>query len=212
MKIISPFKDYYDYLMGIYGVDEKVVYERVCQSNSRSNWTKTGLYKVDSHLDCYGKYEPTIYYLAICGRIYISIEHQGKFYFGIEGYKQLKGYKCVSEALDEESYLGYEKGDYWYNKFDNNGIIDQAPTDINEKDNCPVILLNRYKRREFSSQFKNVRLSDFGINQIISPHDMYIMISNFLSREKPIEDKRTNVEKIVGHGFDKKTSFRHPIK
>jgi hypothetical protein len=56
---------------------------------------------------------------------------------------------------------------------------------------------------------KNVRLSDFGLGQIVSPHDIYIAISNFISREKPVIDNRTDVQKIVGKGFDKKTSFRN---
>jgi hypothetical protein len=83
-------------------------------------------------------------------------------------------------------------------------------TDVNEKENCPVCLIdtNSFRRRALEAMVKNVRLSDFGIGQIISPNDMYIMISNFISREKVIIDNRTDIQKIVSKGFDKKTSFR----
>ena len=71
------------------------------------------------------------------------------------------------------------------------------------------IRTKRVYRSTFEIMALNVKLSDFGIGQIISPHDIYIAISNFLSREKPVIDKRTDIQKIVGKGFDKKTSFRN---
>ena len=34
MKIISKYKDYYDFLSGIYGIDEKIVLDRTVYNNS----------------------------------------------------------------------------------------------------------------------------------------------------------------------------------
>lgn len=50
MKIISNYKDYYDYLVGIYGVDQKVVYDRRFSGNPFDQSTFVG------HLFVLGKH------------------------------------------------------------------------------------------------------------------------------------------------------------
>lgn len=224
MKIISNFKDYYDYLQGVYGIDEKAVYERVCMQYSDGGtynkklrryikgevkWRKCPLH-VPSHVQFpyetdfeliagagvyvkKGKLEK--YKLAICGTIYVVWAYCGKYYIGESGKKTLED---AGVNIEERQYLFGEKES-----------IDGKKTDQNEKENCPVILLTETTEE---ARILNVRLTDFGINQMISPHDMYVMISNFITREKPVVDTRTNVQKIEGKGFDNKTSFRHPIK
>lgn len=218
MKIISNFKDYYDYLQGVYGIDEKVVYERTCKAwkgdwninkskYENLRWEKEPLHRpphVEFPYDI--DYEPSVgvsvrkpklekYKLAICGTIYVVWAYCGKYYIGEAGRKAL-----------EDSGITVEGSQYLWAK---RKTIDAIKTDQNEKENCPVILLTEQTEQ---ANILNVRLTDFGINQVISPHDMYVMISNFITREKPVVDTRTNVEKIEGKGFDKKTSFRHPIK
>ena len=216
MLIQSNFKDFYDYLQGVYGIDEKVVYERICYSsvNSKGEWQKTGLYKPQYLASEECKYEVCL--LAICGTLYHVYIINSKFYFGLnkndfkEGkYAHIlkllpkeKHKQFASDLHDNSSY--YRDGDTTKDKYN------LTPTDLNEKHNCPVLLVRGYDsyHNNFEIIAKNVKLSDFGIGQVISPHDIYIGISNFLSREKPVVDKRTDIQKIVGKGFDKKTSFR----
>src|SRR5690606_9622511 len=66
MKIISSFKDYYDYLQGIYGVDEKVVYER----------------HTDKSLNAI-MFPNNNYYLSIIigNEMYHGVYKDGKFYY-----------------------------------------------------------------------------------------------------------------------------------
>jgi hypothetical protein len=199
MKIISNFKDFYDYLQGIYGIDPKVVYERICMTqNSYSKdakWLKAGLYRPDCMT--IGNHDKVEFApIAICGRIYCVYIYNKKFYFG-DNYEALEKLKSKIQKDNRSIYFD----NLYYAKYH------LKPTDINEKENCPVCLLS-HSWSGFHASAKNVRLSDFGIGQIISPNDMYIMISNFISREKVIIDKRTDVEKLTSKGFDKKTSFR----
>ncbi len=212
MKIISNYKDYYDHLQGIYGIDEKIVYERVCKRlrfhtdkknpNGKLISENIPLYKPEHiymppHLrDSQDKKNiVTEFQLAICGKYVIGFTFKGKYYFGDEGIINLR--KETDNANIQWSIA---------NNYIHAHLSDTAN---NDKYQSPVVLL---KYDFYIENVSNVRLSDFGIPQVFSAHDIYIMLSNWLTREKAIVDNRTNTQKIVGHGFDNKTSFRHPIK
>jgi hypothetical protein len=64
MKIISKYKDYYDYLVGIYGVDEKLILDRTdfVLTSKLTNKSKVTFY--------------------ICGYIIDGYYIDGKFYYG----------------------------------------------------------------------------------------------------------------------------------
>ena len=57
-------------------------------------------------------------------------------------------------------------------------------------------------------------LRDTGIPALIPPFEIYKNLEMYISSlktEKTV-DIATNDEKIINHGFDMKSSFRHPIK
>lgn len=92
MKLISNFRDYYDFLQGSYGIDPKVIYERICLTAVGDKWKKAGLYKPDYTKPEWGQPDyldrPTRTveeaWLAICGKIYCVYIHEKRFYFGHE--------------------------------------------------------------------------------------------------------------------------------
>lgn len=59
MKIIDNKKDYYDYLMGVYGIDEKIVYDR------RGSITKDYYFKSPVMQDERKAMEDTAYRMAL---------------------------------------------------------------------------------------------------------------------------------------------------
>lgn len=232
MKIISNFRDFYDYLNGVYGIDEKIVYERICSTeNAEGKWWKSGVHKAD-HLDFPTEYK--FYMLAICGVIYCVYYYNRKFYFfpkdkatkdwsfaNLNHIKSLTTKKKLSptESLIKEllskiknpsthtyttqNYKDMFVNDLYYLKYN------LEKTDINDKENCPVCLISKTgSRNELEAGVLNPKLSDYGIAQIISPNEMYLSICSFLTREKKVVDTRTDIEKLTGKGFDKKTSFR----
>ena len=77
MYVKSNYKDFYDFLQGIYGVDPKVVYERICQTKKDDKWVKSGVYK-PMHIEFPKEYR--FYMLAICGTIYCVFYYNNKFY------------------------------------------------------------------------------------------------------------------------------------
>lgn len=201
MKIISKFKDYYDFLQGIYGIDEKIIYERHCEHKHTGSdrWEKGGVYK-PLHISLKERHDgPDFLPIAVCGIIHCVYYYKGKFYFGKE-VEQLS--PLVKALFGARSSFDIPREAVYVNKYH------LTSTKLNEQENCPVLLTDHYGD-ELHAIIKNPKLADFGFASYIDPKVLYLQVSNFLSREKPIVDKRTNVEKIISHGFDKKTSFRN---
>ena len=211
MLIKSNFKDYYDYLIGQYGIDEKVVYERICSTeDSDKKWIKSGIYKPQHTL------EGTVYsfdIIAVCGIIYCCYYYRGKHYFGSDAIdyipKKIKRGIYESDIDTYSDLLRSATNEQKENlSFSTVRSIHLKETNLNEKENCPVLIL-RQSYDGLYADVKNPKLSDFDFGKILSAEECYLQISNFLSREKPIVDNRTDIQKITGKGFDKKTSFRN---
>lgn len=226
MKIISNFKDYYDFLQGEYGIDPKAVYERVCKDASGH---KISLYvpeflrprpffnneQEEQQYDEQRK-QPRLYMLAICGRIYCATEQNGVLMHGPQAWPDnidkediylhliLKKNKKLNDMLS--AYPEKLHRDlYKYHL---------RTTDLNEKHLCPVILL------EEGTEFANIlnpRLSDFQFAKVIPPKELFLMITDFLLKERPMQEKKVdpkerNKQRILAHGFDLKKSFRKDKK
>jgi len=88
MKIISKYKDYYDYLTHIYGVDEKIIFNREC---SLSNPI---LHVSESTREDYYRWGPHI--ISFCGKDYPFVLIGGEFVYDlkvIEKYLELEKYR-----------------------------------------------------------------------------------------------------------------------
>ncbi len=194
MKILSKFKDYYDYLQGIYGIDETILYNRTF---------KEPFYHLP-YLSISGyKYkQPEPYILAICSTIYIVHLYNGSFYFGDDIFRILQ---LTDNKYKHNRHYKFN-GDYFAVSITEKHKL---YTDVNIKHNCPVCLIVPATMQTKEIIIKNIRLADFGLAQILAPQYIYSLISGFLTQEKFIEHPRTDVEKIISHGFDKKTSFRN---
>ena len=241
MKIISKFKDYFHYLVGVYGEDPLIVLDsRECMNMNdvldvfypRKNHNKRitlyiGGYKIEGFLA--GNDSP--YY-----------NESGKIYWG-DKLKEIDDYNNISETYKDARIKhknDIKKGTrrYIHDKssldfyFKRNGfnmdnkvfidmncqesecifsyIIEKDINKYNEKENCPIL----YKYNTNSLQFgRYPNLSDFNLNTFISPEDIYHMVSSWISEQKTKSenkpDNRTDIEKLVGKGFDKKISFRN---
>lgn len=222
MKIISNFKDYYDFLQGTWGQDPKAVYERVCMA---PDGKKEGIHvpefmrpsepnendERNPMQHTYSGKEPRLYYLAICGTIYCIGEEKRNLYHGPQTWSSPKekddGLTWFPFKIRRQAEINHLK-----------------KTDLNEKYSCPIILThpNEWCKREDGSwgygalsDVLNPRLKDFQFAKVVPPEQMFLMLTNFLLNlnnveEKPIDPKEKNKQRIVAHGFDLKTSFRKP--
>lgn len=199
MKIISKFKDYYDHLAGIYGMDEKLVLDR-------TDYIPTKPY--------FSNYE--VVRFCICDMVVEGMCFDGKFLYG----EQL-----VSMALPDVKY----RDSRFYVIADNSKHLVKVlkvPTkhkDLelrpvfysnkteyispNDKYNCPI--LRWHKQTDDFAKFPV--LSDYQVHKVFTAQEMWIMLTEWLGREKVIPNKQTDKEKILSNGFDLKTSFRNPV-
>ena len=198
MKLISNYKDYYDFIQGLHGIDPLITYERHFQSiNSVHNSVKGKWEKISlnhqpklNHLDTY--------FFAICGQLYFVANINEAFYFGNDAYielKKIKGDVTSIRMLFDTDLRHFERLSKRH----------LEATSINDNENCPILIINSKNQ----AIVKNPRLSDFNFHKIIDPQTLFISIAQFLTRQAVIEDKRSDVEKLQAFGFDKITSFRN---
>jgi hypothetical protein len=199
MKILSNFKDYYDFIAGIYGIDDTIVYERHHQTvkhgcynwdkkeYENKNWEKV---PISGFSDSSMGLKTSL--IALCDKTYFVAKYKGKFYFG-----------------EDAKFILNEISDKWVkSRFKKEMSYHSQDTNINETEKCPILLIDN-NGSEIRPIAKNIRLSDFGFGSFIEPLTIFTSISEFLTKEKPFVDNRTNIEKLQSFGFDKVTSFRN---
>ncbi len=189
MFIVSKFKDYYDFLQGVYGVDEKLILDR---TNFVSN--------ISLHYDVI-----TLFIGEYKIQGYIK---EGKIYWGKE----------IEQFSSEDRWrgiLGNDNEDCYYIKTEKSRDIrilkaplflgDKCPT---WKKDCPILL--EWVKDDY---IKNPILSELNIQKVFPAHDIWLILTDWLSKritkrepDIPIGDDKT---RILSAGFDLKQSFRH---
>lgn len=186
MKIQSKYKDYYDYLQGIYGIDDKLFLDR-------SKGSTMNKMEIDNLKNGDGVQ------LAIMGLLFTMIYYNGKWYTKKGLYNIGKEFKYNKAFIDvevnEKTGLPKEFKD-----------VEFVLTDLNYKYDCPIIRV-KYNWSGEINLFP--RLADYNFGTVIPPEDIWINLYNWLSRVKEEPNIQTDKEKIVSHGFDLKTSFRN---
>lgn len=189
MKIISKYKDYYDYYVSKYGVDDLAVLDR-----------REGkvLFIKDVEPPTYN----TILTFAICGQLYdVVVNSAGKIFHG-EEIKTLKSQSTYNPG--KESFyieVGYRR---------NRRVWTQSrKTNLNDLHNCPILLLDHIK----DTITKFPRLENFEFYRMIKPEDMWVTLYQWLmnknTEQENISTEQTDKEKIIAKGFHIKKSFRH---
>lgn len=216
MKIISKYKDYYDYLQGIYGIDEKLVLDR-------TDFTPLK----------YQPYENTVVRFWICGFLVEGLFDGKRFLYGDE-LKELASNDKKQGRGAFSYYINQHMHDtdfFWYlslppirawTKIAKFPIpFHQIPKDRdipfreikkeecpNDTLNCPILIQNRFN----ANYEKFPILAEYSLYKVFSAHKLWILLTEWLGREKIIPNNQTDSEKVISNGFDLKTSFRHPVK
>lgn len=221
MKIISTYKDYYDYLSGIWGEDPLIVLDRRGFSNpffSKEETKKLEFYIAGYKVDGFLK-NGHIYFGEDLNQFDIqSFETKERIfkYWNID-YKKCYGNCNINDIVIIT--VDYKVGTY--SRINHDILSKKVIPDIynlNEKYNCPIFLSGRHRYTPGSSKFEDMAfpypiLKDLNLSSILPPEDIYKKLSNWISLQKTKSessvDNRTNNQKIEGKGFDTKTSFRN---
>lgn len=210
MKVISKYKEFYDYLQGIWGVDEKLVLDR-------TTFTKIA---PDMFLN------NSAYSIHLCGWQYDFYYNHGKFYY-FDEVKALfpkqaaKRYYSVLDKEREGKGLYFPTPEKWLHSdwiytqrvpSKANRILDHPcliEYNRNALGNSMVINNWNHGRQGTFYPFPILKTIDF--HKAIKAEEIWLLLSDWLSKKRDVlvEDKQTDKQKIVGKGFDLIKSFRH---
>ncbi|MBR4774940.1 MAG: hypothetical protein IK008_02445 [Bacteroidales bacterium] len=224
MKIIDNKKDYYDYLSGVYGIDNLVVYDRRGSSVLSSSlemayyfrqtalpWDHTLSNKHYWELKSLGKR----YYAKKMKHKYRKTWKEGDVYHFILEVGRIH-YRFEVERWLDEGNLGNIHVTYT--------LLDTIK-DVQERySDAPMCIIpcrvdswqwsedQKWKElaNSMANRVTNPILDGTFITKVIPPTDIWDALYEYISslRDKPITDSRSDVQKLESAGFDRKTSFR----
>lgn len=201
MKILSKYKDYYDYLVGTYGEDPRLILDR----RDRESYLLPGIGKITLYIAGYIA-EGLI--LANGNIIYGNSLKS----FIVDKTKQRHWWircswlsKSNKRNYEKSYHIKYENHEDWYYL---EPIKDLENT--NTIHNCPILLKTPY------GIYKYPKLATLKIPTLIKAETIYKWLTEWLSnqiteKEKQIKDIPDSI-KIINKGFDIKKSFRPNIK
>lgn len=195
MRIISKFKDYYDHISHIYGIDDRVIYTRTPFPDGTKLDTE-GIRRIATYGSNVGVSHR---WISVCA----------KYYLIREDHLKQKRELITEQHPDYPKYVerrfGLSKN--WLNH-DESPELMRMSKDLN----APVFAIG-----PFGLVLEIPKLGELGFSKIIPPEQMYQGIEYFLSSK--IKDSpditpapkppMTDKERILSHGFDAKVSFRH---
>ena len=210
MKIISKFKDYYDYIVYQYGVDNNIVLDR-------RNYRDISLF--DSSI--FNKYvcDWTHYFIIEVG--FVQYLFKQNYDYSISNKNRFSLVKKIESGVNifstqrerwckEKMHYIYEKNGINSDKFNKAEAINfYVIPNSNIRD------IKNFEKASFDDFVNYSRMWNAGIYlakmaAFIPAQEAYDNIYNYLIslKEPKIEDKMSDVDKLISKGFDKKTSFR----
>jgi hypothetical protein len=230
MKILSKYKDYYDYLQGVIGIDPLAFYERnpvdpdfthtKFSSVNYKNYMPTVIGEFgdrnvrvnsESSLSAYANRDKPVYRidLHICDVQYSFLVDQFGSYFPRWVDSEEWSDDCFDPNWPNHILDQFVKSDdsHWKFKY-RKGLHGNVSSELNQKWGIPIIM-------QIGKEFiGNPRLSDLRFNSVVDAESMYLMLTDWFlrRREGPPPAPQTDHAKIESHGMDPKTSFRPKIK
>jgi hypothetical protein len=221
MMIISPFKDYYDYLIGIYGIDEKRIYIR---NKIETTHIISDIRPCDFNLFSYDIDLFRLKYIFVNGYRYLFV-----------GEKNHPLSMSVSRwvIFDESKHIAKERYGFRYQSARikeelahlSEGYTSENIINFTKLVKQPVFSISIspqwHKKYPGKAEYETVvddnvpRLVDYGIASIIPADKIYqdldYFIGNILNDSPDLQPPVhiSDKDMIEAKGFDKKISFRH---
>lgn len=235
MRIISNFKDYYDWV--VFETDNRKIYNRTTQEvmfrrdHYKSLSKNEIFFDIDFHsmpINEYIIYQTHtmsgmhLILLHVCNNIYVGFDNS--FHKNYNGYdfpawefSKIHADDVKTLERDKKKHPWYYERSMWNKRrwdgktlgllMDGNKTNPQPmQSKVNKIFNCPIVL---QKQNRFTI---NPSLSDLGF-KLVAPERMYQDIYNFIEYKEPIMPNNPNdMARYEAKGFDKKSSFRPKIK
>ena len=236
MRILSPYKDYYDYVVSqpdnkkVFVRDTKEVVfdeESLKKSPEKKFLSPLSLNKLStretrSYFSIFeGGY---ISVLAYCDKLCYFLQYNNLIYWNYEDIPEevIKKITPRKSRWSKWDDLHYEKWYWGRNPLDDmvhykklGWVLDRKTkepikTDLNKIFNTPLIYLNGGNHH---NMILNPKLSELGFNKVLSPTETYQDIYNWIPYNEPeVPKSPDDMNRYEAKGFDKKTSFRPNMK
>jgi hypothetical protein len=235
MKIISGFKDYYDFVSYIYGGgDPKLVYLRTKVADSKEPGNNALTYQIDgSNVPPFPIFKEKnmpwqFKWCVLNGKFYLLVKRAkfqddfGNWHFdfdkGYNGYTLLtKSHPCTQKLRP------WNSGPYYSKQFDVKdvmGISEQWGTKLAKIVGAPAFTISYLSRFNPNTYVDSIipNLGELGFGSLFSPEKLYQEIAMFLGnviRESPDANPPASIsdkDRLKQRGFDPVTSFRGKVK
>jgi hypothetical protein len=214
MRIISNFHDYYDGVMK-YGVDHLNIYKRKEKVISIPfENTKTAEYKkYFTFFELLDTPNPYRFYIGTPGNNlkYSFILFAGELYPVISFFSN-HYYSYIDLMTNEKIHKFCEERELkYFKKFFDVKEIEEKIIDYQIKVKSPIVIFNQvYFRCDGHKLTLNGKLKDYSFFKVVDPFQAYQKIEMFTTNHlidiMPVKEI-ADIDKVVKHGFDKK-SFR----
>lgn len=227
MNIISKYKEYYDYIQSFYGIDKDIILDR------RKTWE--GSYVTDGgSWFLRSKNHHCHYYVIEIGtnQYVIKVTYKTNENCNVNDniYRPdnymfiLDKVELIHTFISEKQLIDIQingKSDEWfyshYNRQRKEDITTNSPTNVYGIDDDIFKFVKGDKIRLNDIVYYSYRMNNDEyvkldkVAGLIPAQEAYDAIYNFLinKKEPNVVDSRTDVQKLEGAGFDKKTSFRN---
>lgn len=189
MILLRKRTDYYDYLIGIYGRDEKKVYDR-----------KLDLTSDEVDFDNINRWRNTnIFDLYVCNRIY-RVEQVKKGVWELHKFhKNNTDYLGRRRHYRESQVSGLDDFEYY---------IPRPPEALTDS---PIAIRGTYHNENRLEGVTPI-LASFGIPSVLDAVELYSEVDMYISNRMTLSEVRSeqsDKNKLLSKGFDDKISFRH---
>lgn len=189
MILLRKRTDYYDYLIGIYGRDEKKVYDR-----------KLDLTSDEIYFEDVSKWRNTnIFDLYVCNRMY-RVEQVKKGVWELHKFHKVNtDYAGQRRHYRESQVSGLNDFEYY------------IPRPSRMMSDSPICIKGTFHRQDNLEGFTPI-LSTFGIPSVLDAVELYSEVDMYISNRMTLNEVRSeqsDKNKLLSKGFDDKISFRH---
>lgn len=221
MRILSKFKDFYDYV--VTEPDNKKMFLR-----------ETIVLEPEKARDLKIKYGNTILLneknidagfisvIAFCDMLHLYFQYENIIYWKYEDIPEDIIKKITPRSKWWKIENNYE--DRWWNKNTLNDMLhykklgwvcdrhtkEPIKTNLNKVYNTPIVFV---AHPNYTKIIVNPKLIDLGFNKVITPTEAYQDIYNWIPYNEPeVPKSPDDMGRYEAKGFDKKTSFRPNMK
>ena len=189
MILLRKRTDYYDYLIGVYGRDEKKVYDR-----------KLDLTSDEIYFEDVSKWRNTnIFDLYVCNRMY-RVEQVKKGVWELHKFHKVNtDYAGQRRHYRESQVSGLNDFEYY------------IPRPSRMMSDSPICIKGTFHRQNNLEGLTPI-LSTFGIPSVLDAVELYSEVDMYISNRMTLNEVRSeqsDENKLLSKGFDDKISFRH---